>query len=265
MSKTAADYAVIRFVPDLARHEVFNLGLVAWNTRDWVLRLDDEASKRIIRQNPHLASSIFSHLETELREKLASIDKIEPQTILDTVRSLGLPQMTVGDPLFFAVPSASYKDLSTRVDDLVKRIITPRKIGGGSSEVLPVAELQAAFNKWIKEKRIQKAYFVQGHTGVRRTVDFYINGGSNIALDGLKLNVKNADEIIGRADREANKVRDVLGTDHVSRFIVYCRISEDKDLEQASTDARSIILDSGAAVVTVLDDAVRHMRELVQV
>jgi membrane protease YdiL (CAAX protease family) len=47
-------YVVIRVVPDLARNEALNVGIILWDPTGFRLGFDGEAISRVIRENPQL-------------------------------------------------------------------------------------------------------------------------------------------------------------------------------------------------------------------
>lgn len=71
---TPALYAVIRYIPDPARNEALNVGIVAWSEASCRLRIDDEAVARVVRENPHLEREALLYLEASLRDQLSTDD-----------------------------------------------------------------------------------------------------------------------------------------------------------------------------------------------
>ena len=80
-----------------------------------------------------------------------------------------------------------------------------------------------------------------------------------MALDFLKLSLKRPDEIRLRADAEANKIGDIAETNDVNP-VVFCAVSDEPAVSEATNDAFAIIGASGASVVTSIDDAIQAVR-----
>lgn len=104
--------------------------------------------------------------------------------------------------------------------------------------------------------RLNGTRFVSGSlSGIERSVDFFANHGSNIALDIVRLAVSQADEIRKRADADAFKIYDVLQGKDVARFVAMCAFSSTDQLAKVNEDAKAIIESAGATVVTALPHA----------
>jgi hypothetical protein len=74
----------------------------------------------------------------------------------------------------------------------------------------------------------------------------------------VRLAIKKAEDIQGRADAEAFKVYDIRRGNEV-RFVVYCDFSPDSAPEPANEAARKVIESTGAVVVTDAEAAAAAM------
>ena len=60
-------YSVIRCIPDPARGETFNVGILVWNGAGYRLSIDPNAAKRAARENPLFARDALHGLESAVR------------------------------------------------------------------------------------------------------------------------------------------------------------------------------------------------------
>jgi hypothetical protein len=90
-------------------------------------------------------------------------------------------------------------------------------------------------------------------------VDYFANSNVNVALDLLKLALRRPDEILLRADAEANKIGDIGAHNDVTS-VVFCTVSTDTAVADATNDAFRIIDSVGATVVTNVEDALAAIR-----
>jgi hypothetical protein len=253
-----AQFSVIRYNPDPARGEQLNIGILLWDEdgADYRLRIDEEATKRVIRENPRLELDSLLYIEPMLNEQLSSAAvpvSARIKTILD--KQHGFP-LDLSEPLFANVAPdegavAEGEDgLDATLDKLVRRIVHPKRRGGGGHHPSPRDELASRLLPWIKTNAISRNALTKTRTGVDRYVDFFANSGANVALDVLQLAVTKADDIRRRADAEAFKIYDVRGGSGVNDYLVYCQFATDRKLETVYDDARTVIEGQGAHVLT---------------
>jgi ribosomal silencing factor RsfS len=262
-----AHYSVIRYIPDPARGERLNIGILLWEEQsaDFRLSLDEKAIERVIRENPRLELNSLLYVEPMLREQLASA--VTPvtariKTMLD--KQGGFP-LELADPLFTAVPSADELEededgLDATLDRLVKRIVHPKR-RGGAGHPSPKDQLATRLRPLINNQAVSRAYQVKAKSGVPRHVDFFANSGANVALDVVQLAISKADEIRQRADAEAMKVIDLLGGSDVNDYLVYCQFSDDRQLADVYGEARTVIEAQGARVLDDPDEAAEALQD----
>jgi Protein of unknown function (DUF3037) len=264
-----AQYSVIRYNPDPARGERLNIGILIWDeeSADYRLKIDEEATKRVIRENPRLELDALLYIEPMLSEQLASAAvpaSARIKTLLD--RQHGFP-LEFSEPLFTDIPpdgnllAEDGDGLDVALDKLVQRIVHPKRRGGGGHPS-PRAQMASMLRPWIKTNAISASYALKAtRTGVDRYVDFFANSGANVALDVLQLAVTKADEIRQRADAEAFKIYDVRGGGGVNDYLVYCQFASDRQLSGVYDDARTVIEAQGARVLTDPEEAVSALAD----
>lgn len=249
-----AHYSVIRFIPDPARGERLNIGILLWDedSGDYGLELDQKAIERVIRENPRLEHDSLLYIEPMLTEMLSSAVTPVPariQTLLS--KQTGFP-LDVTEPRFTTI-AQDEKGLDRTLERLVKRVVRPkRRTGGGNT---PALEMETRLKPLVRKKAIARAYQVKAKSGVDRHVDYFANSGANVALDVLQLALKEADKIRERADAKGMKVLDLLGGREVKDYLVFCRFADDRQLNDVNREARTVIEAQGARVLTNLDEA----------
>ena len=251
-----ARYSVIRYMPDPGRGENLNIGILLWEetSAEYRLRFDQRAIDRVVRENPHLERDSLLYIEPMLSEQLSSA--VAPATgrikiILD--EQGGFP-LNLSEPRFTSVDEDE-EGMDTTVERLIKRVVRPRRRFAPAQR--PIDEMARRLKPLLDDQAISRDYVFGGtKTGVHRSADFFANSGANVALDVVRLALKKADEIRLRADAEANKVFDVLeGESPVRDYVVYCQLNSAREFAGINQDARAIIEDRGARVLTDLGDA----------
>lgn len=249
---TEANYSVVRYVPDPARSEALNIGILAWTSNVVRLSIDDQAVARVVRENPHLERDALFYVEALLSEHLGGSGPVPAK-----VHSLLSDQ--TGFPVLLTEPRATHLragDLPETVERLLSRIVRPRRRSGGGGGN-PADVLARQLRPLLDRRVVRRNYSISGSvSGIPRTVDFFANGGANIALDVVRLGVSQAEEIRKRSDAEAFKVWDVLSGGLVATFVAFCSFSQDDGLVETNANAKAAIQAAGAEIVTVVDEAV---------
>ncbi len=254
---TDASYSVIRYIPDAGRGERLNIGVLVWAGDEFRLSLDDEAVKRVIRENPRLERDSLLYVAPLLAERLSSAVVPVPsqiQRLLEGQR--GFP-IDLSEPLFTTVDPQDEGGLDATLDRLIDRVVTPKR-RRPPPRLNPAQLLESRLKPLIRSESVTRNHFFgRTKTGVPRTAEFFANSGANVALDTLRLALQDADEIRRRADAEAFKVYDVLGADEtVRQYVVFCEFGQKgADFETTHHNARTVIETQGAKIVTELDEA----------
>jgi len=248
-------YAVIRYNPDPARNELLNLGVVIWNEETYRLRIDDEAIDRVIRENPYLAKDALRSVQSLLYQQLASKS---PDDLITAQQ--GFP-VHITEPRYVALLSDGPDEMDTRLDDLLRRIVHPRRRGGGGGvKIIDVFERR--FRPFLRQHKMMRDYqFFDSLSGTRRTVDFFANSGANIVVDTLQMDLKSADGILKNADAQALKAHDVLSRNSVE-YLVCPTYSSDPKLASVTHTALLVLSKYGAHVLDV-EAAAKHVEEAI--
>jgi hypothetical protein len=253
-----ANYTVVKYVPDPARNEALNIGIVLWSNNRFALRIADAAVARVIRENPRLERDALLHLKSYLTSLL---EQAEPPFtavgFLKTLETRSTFPVVFSEPRTAAVTGDRLDELEVALDRLVSRVVHPKRRGGGAPGLRAVSTLERELRPFLQAEAISRKHTINaGRTGVARSIDFYANSGSNVALDILNLSLVRADDIRLRADAEAYKVWDLLGSgDLVREYHVYCDFSSDAALAETNKNATRIIEAAGGQVTDDLDAA----------
>lgn len=250
-----AHYSVIRFIPDPARGELLNIGILLWDEEsgDYRLELDQKAIERVIRENPRLERDSLLYIEPMLAEQLASAVAPVPARIMSILgKQSGFP-LDFTEPLFTTI-APDEDGLDATLERLLKRVVQPKRRGGNFPKT-PADEMETRLKPLIRSQAVSRAYQVKAKSGVERHVDFFANSGANVALDVLQLAISEAATIRERADAKGMKVLDLLNGEQVNDYFVYCRFSDDRQLAHVYDEAKTVIEAQGARVLANPDEA----------
>jgi hypothetical protein len=251
-----ARYSVIRYMPDPGRGENLNIGILLWDedSAEYRLRFDQKAIERVVKENPHLERDSLLYIEPMLHERLSSAVTPVTARIKGLLEHQGFP-LNFTDPRFTTV-LADDEGLDDTVTRLVDRVVHPRRRWGKSS-LRPVEQMERRIKPLLETEKVSRDYVLPStRTGVRRSADFFANSGANVALDVVKLALKESRRIRERADAEAFKVSDILnGSSDVNSYFVYCQLHSAKEFAETNEDARTILEGQGARVLTDMDEA----------
>jgi hypothetical protein len=242
-----ASYAVIRYIADPARNEPLNVGILVWDAAGYELRLDEAAAARVIRDHPFLPSDALRALQPSIDEQLQQADPFSPDAIGRLLANQRGHPVNWSDARITSIDEAKNETLATAADRLVVRLVHPRRRGGGGG-LRPVELFERHLAVLVKAGAISRGHvFPQSKTGIHRSVDFFANHGANVALDAVKLAYQKADDVLLRADAQANKVQDILAGNDVT-YLVYVELSNDPKMGETNDAARRIVESAGALV-----------------
>lgn len=255
-----ARYSLIRYVPDTARGEQLNIGILAWTERHLAVELDQNALERVLRENPHLAKDALLGVRDQLGEELAALDGDAAHRATSWLAGQrGYPVVATEDR-HTTVNADDVEALGETVGRLLTRIVRPRRRSGAPVATDPGPMLARGLEPLIRSRHVIRDYaFPQSRTGIARRVDYFANHGANIALDFLKLALRRPEDIRLRADAEANKIGDISASNDVNP-VVFCAVSSEPAVSQATKEAFAIIDAAGANVVTTVEAALDAIR-----
>ena len=248
-------YSLLRFVPDLARGEAFNVGVVLWADDITQYRVDDEALDRAASANPRLDRGGLAGIKLALGNWLQD-PAMSPEAA--TTEGAPLAYLEVTEPRMTRLNLGDESGADPTLDRLVARLVSPHRRGGGGS-FHPARALESALRPLLQQAAVVRHQpFVESRSGVEREVDFFVNSTTNLAVDTMQLAVKKADEILRRADAEAFKVEDILAQNQIS-FLVFCHFMEAADYHDVNEKARRIMTSVGAQVVDDIEEAAERV------
>lgn len=224
-----AQYAVIRFMPDLARQEVLNIGIVIWDDETFRVRVDSDAAVRVVRASPWLAEDALLFYEAYLSEQIESQEDFDPGAIPWILQDQPAFPSQITEPRYTTIDSDAGEDIDDTLERLLARIVKPRQHRGGRSKGNPKEQLASQLKPLLDQKRVVQGHSFRGRrTGMPRSVDFFANSGANIAIDVLQLDVQQANTIIDRVDAQAYKLLDWDRDETIKQFVVYCHLSNEE-------------------------------------
>ncbi len=252
----SANYSVVRYIADPARNEPQNVGIIIWNDERFGLAIDDAALARVVRDNPHLERDGLLYLEGFLRQQLArTVPPFTEDGFLRIVlEQAGFP-VSLTQPRETTTVDGDQTGLEETLERLMKRVVRPARRRGGPAGLKTTSMLQRDLKPLIEQQRIARNFPVEARTGVRRSVDFYANSGSNIALDVVNFALSRADDIRDRADQEAFKIWDLLQSPTIETYYVLPVFTEDESMYDAYETARSIVTATGGRTTADVDEA----------
>jgi hypothetical protein len=216
-------YSVIRCIPDPARGELFNLGVAVWSAGRFNVQVDSDAAARAARENPSLAVDAFSHLERAIYTRLLELDPINTTKFKRLRKNHRGTTFLYGEPQFVNVPAEGIDPLAVVLDRLMARMVKARRAQAREAEPMnPVEELAGRILGLITfHKVIRRHHLDGGKTRTERQVDFFVpSKTAGVAVDVLRLDVKEEEAAMRRADAEAFKIYDVMDSSQVGRFYV---------------------------------------------
>jgi hypothetical protein len=255
-----ARYSLIRYIPDTARGEQLNIGILAWTEHHLAVELDQQALERVLRENPHLAKDALLGVREQLHDELSTLAGDPAHSATSWLaRQRGYPVVATEDR-HTTVKADDVEALGETVGRLLARIVRPRRRSIGPLAMDPGPRLERTLEPFVRSQHVIRDYaFPRSRTGIARRVDYFANHGANVALDFLKLALRRPEEIRLRADAEANKIGDISATNDVHP-VVFCAVSDEETVRAATADAFAIIGATGAKVVTSVDAALEAIR-----
>lgn len=257
----AAQYAVVRYIADPGRREEVNVGLVVWDEADCLVTIDPAAAQQVIRDAPWLERDSMRSLEPQIQGEVERALEFAPSPDMGMRR---LIEQQRGYPVRLTEPRITSvldgQGLGDTRDRLLKRLVAPRRRPGGGGPT-PIDEVERKLRTLIRQHKVYEDYsFSESKSGVPRSVHFFANSTNNVALDAVQLAVQSADDIIQRADAEANKIADIRAENNIE-FWTYCRLLDRDELSDAYSKAFAIISAAGAQVFTNADEAAERFKD----
>jgi hypothetical protein len=252
---TYAKYSVIRYIGDPARGEAMNVGIVLWNDAGHIFQTDDAAMARVVRDNPHLERDALRYLDSYLKHRLAqTVPPLDEEGRLRLIATQGGFPVSLTEPRVAHVENEGGDAMAATLESLMARVVRPRRRGGGGFSVAKAVERE--LKSLIDRERVIRHYPSAGRTLVPRSVDFYVNSGTNRALDVVNFDLSKADDIRSRADQEAFKIWDLLGGEDVKSYLVLGTFSPSPTLTDVNANALTILQSAGAEVANDVESAV---------
>lgn len=241
-------YSLVRTIPDPIRGEVFNIGIVAWGEEFIQIRIDEDAARRAANQSRYLAKDAWTHYENFLRELLIENGTLKQTTLEEFATCPHGETLRLTAPKFLRFPDGEH-GFNERVQEILKRLVLPIHRGGGAGS--PSRYIRTRLKPFIDRQAIQQNYgFTETRSSVQRSCEFFVNSGSNVALDTLRLDLKDVNTVYERIDAEATKISDVITPSNI-RFYVYCQPASGEGAGEIEDRARKVLTSVNA--IALLD------------
>lgn len=246
-------YGVIRFIPDIARNEPINIGIVAWAGDDLVVSVPEHAVKRVIAVHPTYPPYGLEGLETHIRRQVQSVQqdvRANPLLAVDHfTRLIGLP-LVLSPPMFLFIEEAgpSVRDqLQEHVRQLIDRLVRtphhPRKTAESAKTRLAAYLKPMVDREWL----IPDYELVGGKSSRTRKIAFFANHGSNVPLDVFEARSNLSREgLLDRADYYVAKIQDVIAASDqahqkLNHYMLYLPADQREDIAAAAYDISNYI------------------------
>lgn len=222
-----ANYAVIKFIPDLSRNEPMNIGVLAWCDGAHILRFDSRSFRAITRRSPDLAQDALELMTQSICASFADAHLRDGQDYLEFMREALRSPFKVTEPLFVGIDdspdSALEAVLSNEVDILLERLVRPSKRRPTKHQDGPRKTLWKVYKKLFEDDQVVESYEVKAtQTGLTRQVDFYLNHGTDMAVDVLDLNNDSSRQhAMDTADSMRSKSIDMLYGAEVKHIVAH--------------------------------------------
>ncbi len=254
-----AYYSVVRCVPDPARGELFNVGVVVWTENTFRVAVDSVAARRAARENPLLARDAFRSLQDVLQTRIGRLTPFSQEGMRELIMNQpGLP-VALAEPSYIRLTGATL-DAADALDGalqrLMDRLVSPQEVVEESISRAAEAPLDQRLAPLIGTGRVRKDYEVHGgRSGLPRHIDYFVDSAANVGLDTLRLDRGGEETLLGKADAEAFKIVDVLNSRKLSVYYVYCSLKDDPKWNQFNNDLRGVLASAGGTVLTRMEDA----------
>jgi hypothetical protein len=144
------DYLLLRFVPDPARGEALNAGVVAFTPNGPIVRLEADV-KRLRALHPDLATLDFSDWASRITDQLGMFKDREQQM---TWLAHGLAPL-VADRALGQIAAEPGADLENAIEQLLTRWVrVPSRTGKGPKRAPATSRLHGEVRAWLRRAKL---------------------------------------------------------------------------------------------------------------
>ena len=273
-------FSVIRYIPDPARNEPVNVGVVLKFGEEVEVKTHRDAVRRAITSDPQADESALGRIDGFL-ERMTQ----EPQLLID--RHSGQPrdvppedgdflhalsQQSTGkllfaEPQYIEISSGRKEELERHLSALVDRLARPLRQRARFAPVQnpPRLEMQRALQQWIRIGVVKMNETLEGRSGIPRRANFYFENGRNYLVNHIVLEQKRESQLFSKAQSDAFEIEDIRRGASSKQWqpMVVCKFAPDR-AEDVVSQVRNIfdvvecpVFDASAE----LDDAINLVRE----
>jgi hypothetical protein len=218
-------YSVLRYVPDPARNEPVNIGIVITGPSGGLCQFDDRALERAKAQDPFVDRPGLEHLKhyfaelvesprTAFRQGMVVTAAPHEPAFLTLIRDMHFEQLSVSEPLQVELLDESRGSMEEAVKDLVGRLVVPLK--GRPRFIVrdptaPVEILRRQLQPLIQRRWVLEQPQFQGWSRRLRTPDlaYFRPGRVAVVIENVRLNLKRERTIFEHADASAFEIYDI--------------------------------------------------------
>lgn len=120
-----ATYSIVRCVPDPARGERFNIGVILWAPARPKVVIDYDCAKAAIARNPRLAADTLRSMQDILQAKADRAHAAENGKERFIRNQSGFP-ILVGDAMFIQINDETEVTITATMNRLVGRLVAPQ-------------------------------------------------------------------------------------------------------------------------------------------
>jgi hypothetical protein len=245
-------YSVIRCIPDPARGELLNIGVVIWANKRFLVDVDRAAARRAAKETPGLSLDSFDSAAEMINARLLDLDPIN-KTTFEKMRKnhRGVPFL-FSEPQFVNISGIGTDNLSESLERLMDRLIAAHRPRSAIPASPPLVDLlEGNILPLIALGKVRaRCPLVGRKTNHEYHVDF--KAGSTV-LDILMLDVQDDEALMRRIGAEAYKIYDLTDGAAVANY--YVLPFTGSEVEQRRFDAdptqKAISSVAGKIVATV--------------
>ena len=221
----AGTYAVVRYIPDPARDEPINIGIIATGPAGAAFATDSAALERMRLLDPYVDPDSIAHIQEYLARLMdesvitvsaSGVTEVQPwqPEFLQAVASRLPERFTLGRSLYIEYADESHDALTAAAKDLADRLVKPatRPARFPRDAGAPFEQLKRHFRDAIKHGLIRERPALQGATHRVRHPDFSYTAsdGTLVVIVTVKLSQRLEHVVSTTADAKAFELYDLM-------------------------------------------------------
>lgn len=266
-----ASYKLVKYIPDLARQEPLNIGILAWCQGQSVLVFDAHAFHRITTANGDLADDALKFITDAIVEEYNDARLRDGQDIDAFVREALSTPFLVTEERPFGIADAPVSGvkatLANETERLMERLVKPQRRRSKQPSKGPKATLVSEYRRFLQPDQLQQSFEITAtKTGHRRKVDLFINHHVDAVVDVLDIRSDATYDTAEIAtDAMRSKSEDILDGNAANVVIVHLAVDMRHQLGDFVPLARTLLRGvQGVRLTTSINENVGMVQELTQ-